>query len=166
MSVNQGQPRQPFGLAKQPPQAGVFFKSNRPADNPPRYATKLRRPVQGQPTVVTFIVDFAGLGQLRPDQGFPVTLDLSWNFDNDLDAPCELYLKEFHLTAEEKYCQPIVGGFFEGGDYPTMTVTRHGKRWVFKAKDGHRLSGTVTPAIDQLYFVRQDDGETSLPCVT
>jgi hypothetical protein len=124
--------------------------SARPASS---YETRPRRSKTGHSRLAKMAIDFVGVGQKMVESGLPVFLDLSWGFEDDFDVPCRLYLKEFHLIAEEENCHALPNTFFEGVKTAGLEVKRNGDRWVFKATDGYRLDNKA-PNIDQLFIVK------------
>jgi hypothetical protein len=128
-----------------------------PAEEPdraaPRYTSRPWLPKVKPSPMVSMAIDFGGLGQGMIEDGLPVVLDLNWGYEDGFDVPCRLYLKEFHLLVEEENCAPVPRRFYEGDQTPGLDVTRDGRRWVFKARAGHRLEGKFKD-IDRLYEIK------------
>jgi hypothetical protein len=120
---------------------------------PPRYVSRpLVSKVVPSP-MVSMAIHFVNLNQGSIEDESSVVLDLNWGYEDGFGVPCRLYMKEFHLFVEEENCAAVPGSFYEGDQAPGLEVCRLGRRWVFKAGQGHRLQGKFKE-IDRLYAVK------------
>jgi hypothetical protein len=127
-----------------------------------QWRTRQRKSQKGNASIAKMVVDLVGLLQNKPEEGFPVVLDLSFGFDNDLELPCKVYLKQCYVKIEIENGGEIPKTFFEGRETPGMRITREGDRWIFIALDGGHLTGKP-PEMDQLVRVKPDlDAEAPL----
>jgi hypothetical protein len=138
--------RQAKAAVKPPP-------AEEPDRPPPRYVSRpLVSKVVPSP-MVSMAIHFVNLNQGSIEDESSVVLDLNWGYEDGFGVPCRLYMKEFHLFVEEENCAAVPGSFYEGDQAPGLEVCRLGRRWVFKAGQGHRLQGKFKE-IDRLYAVK------------